>query len=80
MKIFLDQFKSFEKQIILKKVGLAGQKRIFSSKILIVGMGGLGCPLSIYLAASGVGTIGLVDFDKVETSIARTLFFKIKFN
>ena len=68
MKIFLDQFKSFEKQIILKKVGLAGQKRIFSSKILIVGMGGLGCPLSIYLAASGVGTIGLVDFDKVETS------------
>jgi len=68
MKISLDQFRSFEKQIILKKVGLAGQKKIFSSKILIVGMGGLGCPLSIYLAASGVGTIGLVDFDKVELS------------
>ena len=68
MKINLGQFKRFEKQIILKKIGLAGQKKIFSSNVLIVGLGGLGCPLLTYLAASGVGKIGIVDFDKVEIS------------
>ena len=55
MKITLDQFKRFEKQIILKKIGIAGQKKIFESKVLIIGVGGLGCPLLTYLAASGVG-------------------------
>ena len=68
MKTNLNQLKRFEKQIILKKIGLAGQKKIFSAKVLIVGMGGLGCPLLTYLAASGVGTIGILDFDKVEIS------------
>tara|TARA_X000001036_G_scaffold25576_1_gene21322 strand:+ start:1300 stop:2043 length:744 start_codon:yes stop_codon:yes gene_type:complete len=68
MKISLSQFKRFEKQIILKKIGLAGQKKIFSSNVLIVGLGGLGCPLLTYLAASGVGKIGIVDFDRVEIS------------
>ena len=68
MKINSDVFERFEKQIILKKIGLAGQKKIFSSNVLIVGMGGLGCPLLYYLSASGVGEIGIVDFDKVEVS------------
>ena len=68
MKFSLKDFKRFEKQIILKKIGLAGQKKIFSSRILIVGLGGLGCPLITYLVASGVGKIGIVDFDKVELS------------
>ena len=68
MKINFSQFKRFEKQIILKKIGLAGQKKISSASILIIGMGGLGCPLLTYLAASGVGKIGIVDFDKVEIS------------
>ena len=68
MKINLGQFKRFEKQIILKKIGLAGQKKISSANVLIIGMGGLGCPLLTYLAASGVGKIGIVDFDKVEIS------------
>ena len=68
MKINLGQFKRFEKQIILKKIGLAGQKKILSANVLIIGMGGLGCPLLTYLAASGVGKIGIVDFDKVEIS------------
>ena len=68
MKINFSQFKRFEKQIILKKIGLAGQKKIFSANVLIVGLGGLGCPLLTYLAASGVGKIGIVDFDKVEIS------------
>ena len=68
MKISLSQFRRFEKQIILKKVGLAGQKKILSANVLILGLGGLGCPLLTYLAASGVGKIGIVDFDKVEIS------------
>ena len=68
MKVSLSQFKRYEKQIILKKIGLAGQKRIFSSKVLIVGLGGLGCPLLTYLAFSGVGKIGIIDFDRVEIS------------
>ena len=68
MKINLGQFKRFEKQIILKKIGLAGQKKIFSANVLIIGLGGLGCPLLTYLVASGVGKIGIVDFDKVEVS------------
>ncbi|RPG94929.1 MAG: HesA/MoeB/ThiF family protein [Candidatus Pelagibacter sp. TMED253] len=68
MKINLGQFKRFEKQIILKKIGLAGQKKISSANVLVIGLGGLGCPLLTYLAASGVGKIGIVDFDKVEIS------------
>ena len=68
MKISLDQYKRFEKQIILKKIGVVGQKKIFASKILIVGIGGLGCPLITYLASSGVGKIGILDFDKIELS------------
>ncbi len=73
----MNQFKRFEKQIILKKIGVAGQKKIFASKVLIVGLGGLGCPLLTYLAASGVGKIGIVDFDKVEiTNLNRQTLFK----
>ena len=68
MKINSSQFKRFEKQIILKKIGLAGQKRIFSANVLVIGLGGLGCPLLTYIASSGVGKIGIVDFDKVEIS------------
>ena len=68
MKNSLDQFKRFEKQIVLKKIGFAGQKKIFSANVLIIGLGGLGCPLLTYLAASGVGKIGIIDLDKVEIS------------
>ena len=68
MQLGLKDFKRFEKQIILKKVGIVGQKKILDAKILIIGIGGLGCPLLTYLAASGVGTIGIVDPDKVEIS------------
>ena len=68
MNFNLKDFKRFEKQIILKRIGIYGQKKILNSKILIIGMGGLGCPLLTYIAASGVGTIGIVDNDKVELS------------
>ena len=68
MNLDLKQFRRFEKQIILKKIGINGQKKIFKSRVLIIGIGGLGCPLLTYLAASGVGTIGIVDHDRVELS------------
>ena len=68
MQLGLKDFKRFEKQIILKKVGIAGQKKILNAKVLIIGIGGLGCPLLTYLAASGVGTIGIADPDKIEIS------------
>jgi len=68
MKISLDQYRRFEKQIILKKIGISGQKKIISANVLVIGLGGLGCPLITYLAASGVGTIGILDYDKVELS------------
>ncbi len=66
MVLDLKEFKRFEKQIILKKVGISGQKKIKRAKVLIIGMGGLGCPLLTYLASSGVNNIGIVDHDKIE--------------
>ena len=78
MNLDLKLFRRFEKQIILKTIGINGQKKIFKSKVLIIGVGGLGCPLITYLAASGVGTIGIVDKDKIELSNLnrQTLFFE----
>ena len=78
MNISIKDFERYEKQIILKNIGLKGQKKIFNSKILIIGMGGLGCPLLTYLAASGVGTLGIVDHDKVElNNLNRQTLFSI---
>ena len=68
MNFNFDDFKRFEKQIILKKIGIYGQKKINNAKVLIIGMGGLGCPLITYLASSGVYNIGVVDHDRVELS------------
>ncbi len=66
MALNLKEFKRFEKQIILKKVGISGQKKIKKAKVLIIGVGGLGCPLLTYLASSGINNIGIVDHDKIE--------------
>ena len=68
MELNIKDFKKFEKQIILKKIGVFGQKKIKNSKVLIIGMGGLGCPLLTYLVSAGVNNIGIVDHDKVELS------------
>ena len=66
MALNLKEFKRFEKQIILKKIGISGQNKIKKANVLIIGVGGLGCPLLSYLASSGINNIGIVDYDKIE--------------
>ena len=58
----------YSRQIILKDIGIIGQTKILKSKVLVVGLGGLGCPVADYLARSGVGNLGIIDFDKVSLS------------
>ncbi len=63
-----EQLERYSRQIILQQVGGKGQKKMLSSKVLIIGTGGLGAPAAMYLAAAGVGHIGLVDYDAVDLS------------
>ena len=58
----------YSRQIVLKNVGPIGQKKIIKSRVLVVGAGGLGCPVIDYLSRAGVGNIGIVDNDKVNIS------------
>ena len=62
------QIERFSRQIILKDIGTIGQKKIIKSKVLIIGMGGLGCPVAEFLARAGVGFIGIIDSDNVDLS------------
>ena len=68
MKMSNKDFLRYSKQIILKQVGVLGQKKISSTKVLIVGMGGLGCPVALYLCNLGINNIGIIDYDRVEFS------------
>ena len=69
----------YSRQIVLKDVGILGQKKIIETKVLIVGAGGLGCPVSDYLSRAGVGYIGIADFDKIHLSnIHRQSIFNTK--
>jgi len=63
-----DEYVRYARHFTLPEVGAAGQERLRSSKVLVVGAGGLGSPVALYLAAAGVGTLGLVDFDTVDLS------------
>ena len=76
MRLSSQDLKFFSKQILLKDIGISGQKKILKSKVLIVGLGGLGCPLLIYLVSSGVGKIGIIDDDKIEVgNLSRQILY-----
>jgi molybdopterin/thiamine biosynthesis adenylyltransferase/rhodanese-related sulfurtransferase len=68
MQLNNDEVRRYSRHLILPEVGLAGQKKICSTSVLCIGAGGLGSPIAMYLAAAGIGKIGLVDFDAVDFS------------
>ena len=68
MNLTNNEIERYSRQIILKDIGVSGQKKLKKSKVLIVGLGGLGCPAAEYLSRAGIGTIGLIDHDKVNLS------------
>src|SRR4249920_4241244 len=68
MQLNNEEIRRYSRHLILPEVGLAGQKKICSTSVLCIGAGGLGSPAAMYLAAAGVGTLGIVDFDTVDFS------------
>lgn len=68
IQLLPDEYERYSRHLILPEVGLAGQKKLKAASVLCVGTGGLGSPLALYLAAAGIGRIGLVDFDVVDAS------------
>ena len=74
-----DQIYRYSRHIILPDIGGSGQKKLLKSKVLLVGAGGLGSPAAMYLAAAGVGTLGIVEFDRVDLSnLQRQLLHRTK--
>jgi len=68
MQLTNDEIKRYSRHLILPEVGMAGQKKICSTSVLCIGAGGLGSPIAMYLAAAGIGKLGIVDFDAVDFS------------
>jgi sulfur-carrier protein adenylyltransferase/sulfurtransferase len=68
MALTQDQINRYSRHLLLPEVGVEGQEKICASKVLLIGTGGLGSPLALYLAAAGVGNLGLIDFDVVDFS------------
>jgi molybdopterin/thiamine biosynthesis adenylyltransferase/rhodanese-related sulfurtransferase len=74
-----EEIRRYGRHLIIPEVGMAGQKKLKASSVLVVGTGGLGSPLCLYLAAAGVGRIGLVDFDQVDYSnLQRQVIFSVR--
>jgi sulfur-carrier protein adenylyltransferase/sulfurtransferase len=73
-----EELRRYNRHIILPQFGIAGQEKLKAAKVLVIGSGGLGSPLLLYLAAAGIGTIGIVDFDIVdETNLQRQVLFNV---
>ena len=68
-----EQINRYKRHLILPEVGMEGQKKLLNAKVLCIGAGGLGCPISLYLAAAGVGTIGLADVLGMPVSTTHVL-------
>ncbi len=71
-----EQFDRYRRHLSLAELGVEGQARLLQSRVLLIGVGGLGCPLAQYLAAAGVGVIGIIDFDRVDaTNLQRQVLY-----
>src|ERR671927_128595 len=67
-ELTIDEVRRYSRHLIIPDVGMTGQKRLKNAKVLVIGAGGLGSPALLYLAAAGVGTIGIAEFDEVDES------------
>jgi adenylyltransferase/sulfurtransferase len=67
-ELSVEEIARYSRHLIIPDVGVPGQKRLKNAKVLVVGAGGLGSPALLYLAAAGVGTLGIIDFDVVDES------------
>ena len=78
MELSKEQLLRYSRQITLPECGIDGQKKLLSSKVMVFGAGGLGSPVLMYLSSSGVGCIGIMDFDTVELSnLARQIIHSL---
>jgi len=78
-KLSENQIQRYAHQIILDEIGIKGQEKLLKAKVFILGVGGLGSPVLMYLASAGIGTLGIADFDKVELSnLQRQILFDTK--
>jgi len=74
MELSEEQFQRYARHLILDEVGEEGQEKLLQSRVLVVGAGGLGSPMLLYLAAAGIGTIGIIDNDRVDlTNLQRQI-------